>query len=56
MADAVRNFLDDDQARTQTGLRAREYAERTYEISGITDRFERLFERLCSGIPRLRKR
>jgi len=56
MADAVRNFLDDDQARIQTGLRAREYAERTYEISGITDRFERLFERLCSGVPRLRKR
>ena len=56
MAEAVLAFVDDEVRRKETGLRARAYAERTYEIARITDRFERLFERLRSGTPRQRPR
>ena len=56
MAEAVLAFVDDEVRRKETGLRARAYAERTYEIPRITDRFERLFERLRSGTPRQRPR
>ena len=54
MTDAVLAFLNDDDLRKQAGALARSYAERTFEISTITDRFERLFERLHSGAPRRR--
>ena len=54
MADAVLAFLNDDDLRKEAGALARSYAERTFEISSITDRFERLFERLLSGTPRRR--
>jgi colanic acid biosynthesis glycosyl transferase WcaI len=54
LADAVLAFLNDDDLRKEAGALARSYAERTFEISTITDRFERLFERLHSGTPRRR--
>jgi glycosyltransferase involved in cell wall biosynthesis len=56
MASAVVAFMDDAARREETGMRARHYAERTFEISSITDRFERLLERLHTGPARLRRR
>lgn len=53
MGDAVLAYLDDEPLRRQTGQQARAYAERTYDISSIADRFERLCERLTTG-PRRR--
>jgi glycosyltransferase involved in cell wall biosynthesis len=52
MSEAVLAYLDDENLRSHTGARARDYAERTFDISTITGRFERLFERLRSGPPR----
>jgi glycosyltransferase involved in cell wall biosynthesis len=52
MNEAVLAYLDDENLRSHTGARARDYAERTFDISTITGRFERLFERLRSGPPR----
>ena len=54
MADAVATLMTDDNLRTQMATQARSYAERMFEISKITDRFERLFERLRAGTPRHR--
>jgi glycosyltransferase involved in cell wall biosynthesis len=54
MAGAVGALLSDDEKRAETGKRAREYAERTFQISEIAARFERLFERLATGTPRQR--
>jgi glycosyltransferase involved in cell wall biosynthesis len=54
MADAVAAVLTDDALRAQMATQARGYAERMFEISTITDRFERLFERLRAGTPRHR--
>jgi colanic acid biosynthesis glycosyl transferase WcaI len=55
MASAVMTFMDDAGLRKQAGERARHYAERTFEISGIAERFERLLERLYTGPARRRK-
>ena len=53
-ADAVLSYFNDESLRRDTGAQARIYAERTYDISGIADRFERLCERLVTG-PRRRR-
>jgi glycosyltransferase involved in cell wall biosynthesis len=55
MSEAVLAYLEDDSLRRQAGAAARSYAERTFEISTIAGRFERLFERLRSGPPRRSK-
>jgi glycosyltransferase involved in cell wall biosynthesis len=55
MASAVLAFMDDDNLREETGGRARNYAERVFEIAGITDRFERLLQRLYTGPARAQK-
>jgi putative colanic acid biosynthesis glycosyltransferase WcaI len=52
MADAVTALLADDGHRSEIAANARRYAERAFEISSIADRFERLFERLCTGTLR----
>jgi glycosyltransferase involved in cell wall biosynthesis len=54
MADAVAALMSDDALRAQMAAQSRGYAERMFEISEITDRFERLFERLRTGTPRHR--
>jgi colanic acid biosynthesis glycosyl transferase WcaI len=54
MADAVTALLSNDGLRSEQARRSRQYAETTFEISKIADRFERLFERLRSGTPRHR--
>jgi colanic acid biosynthesis glycosyl transferase WcaI len=54
MADAVDALLSDDKRRTEAGRRARAYAERTFQISEISARFEKLFQRLATGTPRQR--
>jgi glycosyltransferase involved in cell wall biosynthesis len=54
MADAVTTLLADDRLRAEHARRSRQYAETTFEISKIADRFERLLERLRSGTPRHR--
>lgn len=56
LAAAVLAFMDDGRLREEAGKRARDYAERTFEISAIADRFERLFERLHTGPARRRQR
>ena len=55
MADAVTTLMADDTLRASTAARARNYAERMFEISKIAERFERLFERLRTGTPRHRQ-
>jgi glycosyltransferase involved in cell wall biosynthesis len=55
MADAIAALLADDALRAEMAVQARGYAERMFEISGIADRFERLFERLRTGMPRHRQ-
>lgn len=55
MAAAVAAFVDDAGLQKETGERARNYAERTFEISSIAERFERLLERLHAGPARRRK-
>jgi glycosyltransferase involved in cell wall biosynthesis len=52
MTEAVLAYLDDDGLRRQAATQGRAYAERTFDIAAIADRFERLFERLRSGPPR----
>ncbi|HWV43557.1 glycosyltransferase family 4 protein [Pseudorhodoplanes sp.] len=52
--DATLAYLNDASLRRETGALARAYAERTYDISSIADRFERLCERLTAG-PRRRR-
>ena len=42
---AARRLVDEPALRTQLALNARNYAERTFDISVITDRFERVLER-----------
>ena len=41
MAQAILTFLNDDALRQKTGKAARLYAETKFDISNITDRFER---------------
>jgi colanic acid biosynthesis glycosyl transferase WcaI len=52
MVEAILGYLNNQTRRTQTGEHARNYAQQTFDISAITDRFERLFQRLASGPPR----
>jgi glycosyltransferase involved in cell wall biosynthesis len=52
MKEAVLKYLDDSSLRQQAAAHGRSYAERTFDISDIAGRFERLFERLRSGPPR----
>lgn len=40
---AIIELLDDPDARRRCGVAARSYAERTFDISRITDRFEAIF-------------
>lgn len=49
---AILHFIDDPQDARTVGARGRAYAERSFAISPIADRFERLFERLRAGPPR----
>jgi KaiC/GvpD/RAD55 family RecA-like ATPase len=56
MRDAVQAYLDNPQLRNQAARRGRLYAEQTFDIEKIADRFERLFERLRTGPPRRRER
>jgi glycosyltransferase involved in cell wall biosynthesis len=55
LSKAVLSYLDNEDLRTQAARSARRYAERAYDIGEITDRFERLFERLHDGPPRRRQ-
>ena len=55
MSEAVLGYLTDASLRREAGMRARTYAERTYDISSIADRFERLCERLIAGPLRRRE-
>jgi len=55
MSEAVLGYLTDASLRGEAGMRARTYAERTYDISSIADRFERLCERLIAGPLRRRE-
>jgi hypothetical protein len=52
MATPVGALLSDDEKRAEAGKRAREYAERTFQISEIAARSERLLQRLATGTPR----
>ncbi|MBN8964329.1 MAG: glycosyltransferase family 4 protein [Rhizobiales bacterium] len=52
--EAVLAYLNDGSLRREASSLARAYAERTYDISSIADRFERLCERLTAG-PRRRR-
>jgi glycosyltransferase involved in cell wall biosynthesis len=54
LSNAVLPFLDDVELSRETGARGRAYAERTFDISSITDRFEQLFDRLYRGPVRRR--
>jgi colanic acid biosynthesis glycosyl transferase WcaI len=49
MRDAVMTLLDDEAQRQAAGACARTYAEQNFAIGPITERFERLFERLHTG-------
>jgi glycosyltransferase involved in cell wall biosynthesis len=53
--EAARRRLDAEQARTAAGARARAYAERTFDIERIADRFEALLDRIpraCAHVDR----
>lgn len=49
---AILRLIDDAGEGAAMGGRGRAYAEQTFAIGPIADRFERLFDRLCSGPPR----
>ena len=53
---AVLGFLDNVTLSRETGAKGRAYAERTFDIASIADRFEQLFKRLRSGPARRRVR
>jgi len=44
---AVRHFLRDETASVRAGASARAYAEQTFDIQRISDRFEQIFHRAC---------
>lgn len=54
ISNAILTFLDDAKSSLEAGDKGRAYAERTFDISSITDRFEQFFERLRSGPARRR--
>ena len=55
LGEAILRYLNDEGLRARTGEKARLYAEQAFDITKITDRFERLFERLSLGPPRQRQ-
>jgi glycosyltransferase involved in cell wall biosynthesis len=55
LTEIILGYLNNETLRTQAGEKARQYAEQTFDIVKITDRFERLFERLHTGPPRRRQ-
>lgn len=48
--EAARTLLGDAEARAEMGRSARAYAEATFDIEAITDRFERVFEDAYPGV------
>lgn len=46
---AAIDLLKDDRRRTSMGRKAREYAESRFEIGGVCDRFEKVFESVSLG-------
>ena len=55
MTMAVQSYLDDSQLWHAAAEQGRRYAEQSFEIERIADRFERLFVRLCTGPRRQRQ-
>lgn len=55
MGETVLAYLDDDDLRRRAGQQSRLYAEKSFDIVKIADRFENLFERLRTGPPRRRQ-
>ena len=49
---AAGTLIDDAAVRNKAAVSARAYAERHFDITPITDQFERLFERVVAGPPR----
>lgn len=47
---AIKQLLDDPDKRVAAGRAARDYAEQTFDISKIADRFETIFDRI-TGAP-----
>ena len=45
---ALRQFLDDAHARAQAGERGRRYADASFDIARIADRFEGIFQGACA--------
>jgi glycosyltransferase involved in cell wall biosynthesis len=46
--EALRQFLDDESARSEAGARGRRYADATFDIQRIADRFEGIFAGACA--------
>jgi colanic acid biosynthesis glycosyl transferase WcaI len=49
---AATTLIDDAAMRNRAAAAARSYAEQDFDITPITDRFERVFKRLQAGPPR----
>jgi colanic acid biosynthesis glycosyl transferase WcaI len=47
--EAIRNFLSDAQTRAHAGERGRKYADETFDVQRIADRFEGIFDRACAN-------
>jgi glycosyltransferase involved in cell wall biosynthesis len=47
--EAVRSFLSHDEVREQAGARGREYADTTFDVARIADRFEPVLLRACES-------
>jgi len=45
---ALRHFMDDEGARSEAGARGRRYADASFDISRIADRFEGIFVGACA--------
>jgi len=45
---ALREFLDDQSLRQTTGARGRQYADTTFDIHRIANRFEAIFQQVCA--------
>jgi colanic acid biosynthesis glycosyl transferase WcaI len=46
--DAIGHFMRDEQVRSAAGARGRKYAEATFDIDLIADRFEHVFQKACA--------
>jgi len=55
-AAALLRFLSDSHLSQQVRERAARYAAESFDIEKITGRFERLLQRICSGVPRRRQK